>query len=165
MILEHYTPHPLVFDTKRAYINTRHDKPAGFWVSVRGEDDWPSWCRGEGFREDYLSYCSVVTLEDYANILILGNVDEIRAFAKEFGNPPPGWRLGPGYYIDWESVQKKYDGIIITPYQWSIRLDSEFSWYYGWDVASGCIWNLDAIKTITGSAVTSGEVAGAISAG
>lgn len=158
MILEHYTPHPLVFDTKRAYMTSRHDKPAGFWVSVRGEDDWPSWCREEGFREDYLSYCSVVTLEDYANVLILGNVEEIRAFTNKYGNPPADAPiyLRRGNYIDWESVQKEYDGIIITPYQWTIRLDPEFSWYYGWDVASGCIWNLDAIKTITGSAVFDG---------
>jgi len=38
-------------------------------------------------------------------------------------------------------VSKEYDGIEIAPYQWDARLS--LIWYYGWDVASGCIWNLD----------------------
>ena len=50
--------------------------------------------------------------------------------------------------IDWAEVASKYDGIIISPYQWSLRLDMEMMWYYGWDCASGCIWNISAIKEL-----------------
>lgn len=41
-------------------------------------------------------------------------------------------------------VAKDYDGIEIAPYQESLRYDLE--WYYGWDVASGCIWNFEGIR-------------------
>ncbi len=46
-------------------------------------------------------------------------------------------------YIDWESIEKKYSGIEISPYQYSLRFS--LFWYYGWDVSSGCIWNSDCI--------------------
>ena len=48
--------------------------------------------------------------------------------------------------IDWKKVKSKYQGIIIAPYQWSCRLNLDSNWYYGWDCASGCIWDLDCIK-------------------
>ena len=50
-------------------------------------------------------------------------------------------------YIDWIKVSKQYSGIEINPYQHSNRYTS--MWYYGWDVASGCIWKNDLIKNIT----------------
>ena len=48
--------------------------------------------------------------------------------------------------IAWEKVAAKYDGLIITPYIWQRRM--ELNWYYTWDCASGCIWNVRAIKDI-----------------
>lgn len=27
-----------------------------------------------------------------------------------------------------------------------MRLDNRCTWYYGWDCASGCIWDKDAIE-------------------
>ena len=42
--------------------------------------------------------------------------------------------------IDWKKVASKYDGIEIVPYQPKARMN--LLWYYGWDIASGCIWNL-----------------------
>jgi len=47
--------------------------------------------------------------------------------------------------IRWDDVAKKYSGIEINPYIWKARY--EFDWYYGWDVASGCIWKEDGIKS------------------
>jgi hypothetical protein len=49
--------------------------------------------------------------------------------------------------INWKVVSQKYSGIEINPYVWSRR--NELFWYYGWDVASGCIWDKNAIKKIT----------------
>ena len=51
-------------------------------------------------------------------------------------------------YINWRKVAKAFDGIIIPEYIYSRRLDGNASdWYYGWDCASGCIWDARAIKT------------------
>jgi hypothetical protein len=30
-----------------------------------------------------------------------------------------------------------------------LQLDEFTSWYYGWDCASGCIWDVDAIERVT----------------
>ncbi|QBI98814.1 hypothetical protein SEA_BOBBY_184 [Mycobacterium phage Bobby] len=49
-------------------------------------------------------------------------------------------------WIDWGKVAADYGGIIIAPYQWSRRMDPH--WYYTWDCASGCIWNLEAIESL-----------------
>lgn len=35
-----------------------------------------------------------------------------------------------------------------APYQWRRRNERGFSWYYGWDCASGCIWRASAIREI-----------------
>jgi hypothetical protein len=63
--------------------------------------------------------------------------------------------------IDWPKVSERYDGVVIAPYVWSLRMgdyemiegrmrktpDSAISdWYYPWDCASGCIWKASAIK-------------------
>ena len=49
--------------------------------------------------------------------------------------------------IDWRKVAKKYDGIEINPMIYELRMMA-LSWYYGWDVASGCIWKPRKAKLI-----------------
>ena len=44
----------------------------------------------------------------------------------------------------WYCHGDKYDGIEINPYQFEARY--QYTWYYGWDIASGCIWNLSGVK-------------------
>ena len=46
---------------------------------------------------------------------------------------------------DWAKVASHYDGIEICPYIESRR---NMTWYYGWDVASGCVWNASGIKEL-----------------
>jgi hypothetical protein len=150
MTLEHYTAEPLVLDRTRVYEQRVHFKPRGFWVSVKGEDDWPTWCREENFAWSRLEVCQEVKVSETANILALGSVPEIVAFHAMYHAPlMPDSRSRFSEYIDWERVTKDYDGIIIAPYQWSIRMRDDLFWYYTWDVASGCIWNLNAIESVT----------------
>lgn len=49
-------------------------------------------------------------------------------------------------YIDWASVCRAYQGIVISPYFWSRRMGP--MWYYSWDCASGVIWDADAIESV-----------------
>lgn len=139
MKLEHYGSEPLVLDRARSYDQELGYKPHGFWVSVAGEDDWPSWCRSEGFALNRLGSAAQVTLKPDANVLVISNTVELLAFHEEF--KVAKWSTIE--FIDWPRVSETYDGIIVAPYQRTLRM--EIHWYYGWDVASGCIWNLEAI--------------------
>lgn len=55
------------------------------------------------------------------------------------------------YTIDWFQVVRNFPGIIIAPYLWerrnSNRSNWDSCWYYGWDCASGCIWDLRCIES------------------
>jgi hypothetical protein len=77
-----------------------------------------------------------VVLHD-SNILVLDTPKKILEFGREY-------RIGES--IDWPRLAKTHDGIEISPYQWSLRLN--LLWYYGWDVASGCIWNTEKLQII-----------------
>jgi len=154
--LEHYTDQVFSFE-RRTYQQKPplgFLKPLGLWVSVAGEDDWPSWCREEEFCLSSLEHLSVVTLADDANILMVSSPELLDEFHAEYavdddflrGRP---WASDEKRYwaVDWPKVAEKYDGIIIAPYHWSRRLDGPM-WFYGWDCASGCIWNLDAVASV-----------------
>lgn len=133
-------------------------KPIGLWVSVEDyEDDinWYDWCVGEQFRIDALRHKYRVILKPKTKLLHLRTADDIRQFGALYhandpndfarftkrGDTPPYI-----YMISWKKVKKHYDGIMIAPYQWECRLQSETTWYYPWDCASGCIWNLDKVS-------------------
>jgi len=133
--------------------NTTFRKPEGFWVSVAGEDDWPSWCRGEDCFLDSLTAAHRVTLKPSAAVVFLKSAFELDAFTGAYAVQTDwerrwSWRVTDSrkWPIDWREVVKDCDGLIITPYQWDRR--AELDWYYGWDCASGCIWNLDAIESV-----------------
>ena len=164
MKLMHYAAQEVWFDPDRRYEQREphsFGKPEGFWVSVEGEDDWPSWCRGEECFIDSLAVAHQVTLVDRPNLLIVSTpvgIDSLTAtyavqteWERRFSWKVNNRRKWP---IDWREVSRDYDGVIIAPYQWSRRMETE--WYYGWDCASGCIWNLDAIASVetVGSEVT-----------
>lgn len=123
-------------------------KPKGLWVSVDGEDDWPSWCESESFGLGQIRH-RVILQEDH-NVLLITSEEALRAFSKEwqrFDNEAMNrvYRLKHGY-IDWPGLAAAYDGLIIAPYIWQCRFD--LNWYYGWDCASGCIWHAGAIASV-----------------
>jgi hypothetical protein len=128
------------------------NKPRGLWVSVEGEYDWEWWCREEGFHLEHLVVSYEVKLKNDAKILHLKTEEEILnmcilyPFIKPQWDNPEGWRFCGGYEINWQKVSEKYQGIIISPYQWECRMKEKSAWYYGWDCASGCIWDLTCIE-------------------
>jgi hypothetical protein len=127
----HMSKTPVKLVAKKYKQNTDL-KPRGFWYGI--EDEWktcvefemPHWL-GE---HEYF-----VDLGD-SNVLFLDTPDKIINFHKEYRQPHG--------MVDWNRLSQTYDGIEISPYQWGLRL--ELLWYYGWDVASGCIWNLEKVK-------------------
>lgn len=148
--LRHYSNAKLVFDGVRRYEQVpprSHGKPRGFWVSILGEDDWPSWCRSEGFRVAHLAYEHEVNLSPDARMLVLSTPGSMVDFTVEYGKPYFPGDDYTGYAIDWGLVAGEFQGIIIPTYQWGQRLNLD--WYYGWDCASGCIWDLSAIESVS----------------
>jgi len=121
-------------------------KPNGLWVS---DDDtewgWRAWCISERFGLDRLTHVHDVALAPGGNVLVISDSGALVAFHNEFR-----LRDEPDYKVlcDWPAVMRRYDGVIITPYIWQRRLDLDMVWYYGWDCASGCIWQPRAIASV-----------------
>lgn len=146
--LLHYSDTPnLAKIRSRAQSKQPAMKPNGFWVSV--DDAWKEWCEGEEFSLDRLKYVYEVFLSDEAKILYIGTVQELDEFTEKYTDAAfEDGGLGKGIFIRWEDVAKEYEGIIIAPYLHERRFTRNTMWYYGWDVASGCIWKRDAIHAV-----------------
>lgn len=153
MRLLHHGDKPLDLDRTYTY-GQRHNlfKPHGLWVSVEGDDSWENWAtQNTGWWDVHYTHDTEITLTDTANIRYIHTGEDLDAFFHDYNTPIPGmpdtdhhtWSRS----ISWERVANDYDGVIITPYLSHKRLDH--LWYSGWDCASGCIWNLDAIATTT----------------
>jgi len=121
-------------------------KPNGFWVSDDDcEDNWKTWCEGEDFRLDRLKYRYEIKLYKNNKIQIITNNKELQQFSYNFAKQSIE-NITP-WYLDWNRVKELYDGVIITPHMWDVRLD--YIWYSIWDCASGVIWNMNVIKSYT----------------
>lgn len=122
-------------------------KPCGLWVSDDDcEDNWFRWCIDEKFRLYRLACAHDIELVRDANVLVLASRSEIDAFTREWISDRDADYGSRGLFLRWRAIRERYAGLIITPYIWSARL--EVMWYYGWDCASGCIWDPSAIASI-----------------
>jgi hypothetical protein len=145
--LFHYSEKPFRLKARRYEQESNwqlsaHCKPNGLWVSVKGGQDWEAFCRGDNFALEGLKNKTPIAVKPEANILWVSGVKEFDTFAEKYGEPA---KYGD-HCINWPKVATDFDGIIIAPYIWQRRLHQGSSWYYGWDCASGCIWNLEAIE-------------------
>jgi len=120
------------------------DKPQGLWVSVN--DEWEQWCRSNDFGLHRLAIKHQIVLKANSprQLLLLQTPEDILLFQGMHGTPQD--RLVDWHAIHWDEVADQYAGIVIAPYQWSLRL--RLIWYYGWDCASGCIWDTSIISKV-----------------
>lgn len=145
--LVHYSKRPLKLIRSTTQEREPDAKPHGLWVSDDAcEQNWRRWCEDEQFGLESLANVHDVALAPTASILRLSSPGDIDAFHEEYTDLV-GDRFR--YGIHWAQVAAKYDGILITPYIWERRLAENAGWYYGWDCASGCIWNAKAVAAIT----------------
>jgi hypothetical protein len=123
-------------------LPTPEFKPKGLWYGIG--TSWIDWVRNEmpEWEKDNLFKLDI----DESKIIKITNEDELLNFSNKFSKK----HLNSSYItsIKWNEVSKEYGGIEITPYLHSMRRDNRVFWYYGWDVASGCIWRKDVIKGI-----------------
>lgn len=153
MKLLHYSSDEISSLEHREYSQSELNwqaKPNGLWFSVEyGEDkgNWKEWCEAENYLIKNLSIVYEITLDESKNILYLKTSEEIFEFSKQYRLKTRGWdEEWDTYQINWSDIKSKYQGIIISPYQWDCRLSLESCWYYGWDCSSGCIWDLSCVK-------------------
>lgn len=150
MILSHFSNKKLKFDPNQQYDFGRRDwfKPVGLWLSDETSHGWKSWCEDREFGLERLKKETRFKV-DLTNVILVDTIEKLSSFTKEFSYTPK-WADGLEIvkYINWPEVKKLYSGIIITPYQWECRLDPDLFWYYSWDCASGCIWDLTKLKII-----------------
>lgn len=104
-------------------------KPTGFWYEVDG--DWRRWCEAEEFGCG--RYLFSVDLGE-SRVLKIDTLLGLDAFHRQFYT---GNYRDP---INWKSIAEKWDGLEIAPYRHERRMEHDFMWYYGWDVASGVVW-------------------------
>jgi len=118
-------------------------KPEGFWISDDNDFGWLEWCKEEEFRLDGLNIRHEVIV-DTTDILWIKTAKELIDLDARYNSPG----FPRKYEFPWHWLHAEYKGIIISPYQWSLRLDGP-AWYYPWDCASGCIWDASAVRSIT----------------
>lgn len=147
MRLSHFSAQPMKFDPARTYLapldeGTLWSKPHGLWLSDETEHGWQKWCEAEkwnldGFKHRLDFEC------DTSRWLVLNTQRKVVAFTDKYG------RLDLGRYMaDWAPVQAEYGGILISPYQWGLRLSDKAPWYYPWDCASACVWDLSTVELV-----------------
>lgn len=147
---------PIIFKNELQHPDKHYSwgKPSGLWVTPEFADtNWKEWCEDNGFCLDRLKYVHDVTFSEHAKILEIKTNKELLEFDREYGTTRENhYRFSTIINnarfktIKWYEVAEKYHGILISPYQWDSRFP--LLWYYGWDCASGCIWNKEAISSI-----------------
>lgn len=144
MIFTHH-PQPgveFIFEDWRTYPQILGNKPRGLWLSV--DDDWRRWVDE---RIGWVLGDPVPVDVDLDRVLWIRTVDEINAFHAEFA-ARHDWAphdVDYGWAIDWPTVARVHAGIVIAPHQ-RINFGPVADWYYPWDVASGCVWDLSAVS-------------------
>jgi hypothetical protein len=142
MRLIHYSKEPLTEVKDAGSKICGVYKPGGLWVSVEGPDDWPAWCAAENFRseEDFAWATEVTVIPELT--LLLSSAEEIDIFTDRYVS-----KDAPKYArtVNWDLVSNDWHGLIIAPYCWERRMTEHTFWYYGWDCASGVIWNKRAV--------------------
>ena len=121
----------------RTFTQTVTVKPSGFWYGFGSE--WIDWTRNE-MPEWTGKYIYDIDTGN-TNVLQIKTNAEMLQFNSEY--KADVYMKDAGEAIDWKKVASKYGGIEINPYQYD---DAMLSWYYGWDIACGCVWNLSGVK-------------------
>lgn len=111
-------------------------KPKGLWYGIG--TSWIDWVEREepGWKGEYIYKIKLA-----GGVLQITNRQQLQKFHDDYQAEQV---YGGGQFINWKPVAYKWKGIEIAPYQGWARM--KLTWYYPWDVASGCIWNAAAIS-------------------
>jgi len=124
-------------------------KPKGFWYDCN--EEWSNWVKTN--MPKWIGEHEYSIELNHDNMLVIRNFDDLKKFNDEYSiNPELSEDSYNDNLIDWKKVAQKYSGIEICPYiseaEQIREVGKVFKWYKDWDMASGCIWNKEAIKLI-----------------
>lgn len=140
-VFYHWTKTPMKL-VPRSYEQAITAKPNGLWFDVN--EDWVRWCQDNQWGLDRLVFRHKVEITDWTRILKLCTADDLFRFTSEYQSRD--YSIYQCYSICWPEVANTFSGIIIAPYIWDCRLNNRARWYYGWDCASGCVWDVSIIR-------------------
>jgi hypothetical protein len=123
-------------------------KPKGLWYGFG--TSWIDFVRSEmpAWESDTKHVFKIEI--DTSNILIIKDDESFLEFSDKYKDPEYE-KKWPDIKIDkinWPEVAKEYKGIEFPVYFSKYRMNRKYFWYYPWDVASGCIWDLSAVKKV-----------------
>lgn len=157
--LAHYCKKDFRVNWQRKYkVNSPAiGKPDGFWLSDDSDFGWKEWCKGEKFRVGELKR-RIHFRCDTKRWLVIRTKEELKAFELKYLKPDkiylnsnlPKSMLDDLRFmgrIDYTAIKRSYRGLLITPYRWDCRHGGNI-WYYGWDCASACVWDLSTIRRL-----------------
>lgn len=133
--------------------NQKHfSKPVGgIWASpVDAEFGWKDWCEREHFRTCELSNSFKFILKEDAKIFHIYSVSDLKKLPIQDKDEFSGFFLISQYYLDFEKIEKEYDGIELHLSEESFE-GTEFGQglyfsLYGWDCDSIILFHDSAIK-------------------
>lgn len=140
----------LTHDSELKRVNTPQKatgpKPNGLWYCVGF--GWLDFTTSD-FKTFYTIGNRVHAFDislDGLDVLLIRNYDQLVRFENRYVvKDETNYSRKNNFSINWAKVAEDYDGIEIAPYIYEARY--EHAWYYGWDVASGCIWNTSGLKS------------------
>lgn len=112
-------------------------KPTGLWYGV--EKEYLDWCKVNA--PAMIKPFNYNLILDSNQILSITTEDEILKFTSMYTNNENDYCCT----INWSRVAKDYSGIEIIVSINLLTFYRNLTWYYGWDVKSGCIWDKRAI--------------------
>ena len=136
-----------ILDLSKEYQQTWYKKPIGLWYDINGS--WKDWCKDNEY-ESGLNNKSFILDIDTSKILLIDSLEKIEQLHAEFYFVPEWAKKmnDPVEYIEWKRVAQIYDGVEMNPFL-ELGLGTKYHWQSNWDVESGCIWNLNVIKSVT----------------
>lgn len=129
----------------RTYKQRPGNKPSGFWYGI--DNSWIDWCSNE--MPEWVTPHRYKLEIDMSKVLVVDTIEKMYDLNKFVVNTDEYFNRY-NYDIDWAVFDKMgYKGIEIPRYMYELRRDDKFFWYYSWDIASGCIWDTNIIKSVT----------------
>ncbi len=152
MILSHFSTNAFIYTPKFKYSDYLSDKPDGIWLSDESisEYGWRQYCEDNRERLKGLAFETKFRV-DTSKLLWLKTFEKLSDFYRKFKMNNKSFNaeyLKQRFFnINWPRVKTEFSGILITPYQWKAR--HTFMWYYPWDCASACIWDLSVLTRLS----------------
>jgi len=133
----------------RTYTQRNGDlKPKGLWYAQ--DNEWVEWVAYNmpHWRDEH----NLELVVNNDRLLVIDSWEKLLAFQAQYAIGMESRTTMGFVMIDWERVSERYSGIEVRNYnEINAKVKEDFSsinqflWFSGWDVNSGCIWDLSAI--------------------